>query len=305
MSICHTHTHTHTRTHTHTHTHTLQPKYTLIKDTVEVVGVERSVEFFKQTAEIQKHGGVLNADKDKKSVMSTLCECVSLIFCHRRAPGGVFFSLVKSSVSEEEKKQIFAKDNRLTAKQAKRTREAKRRKKWREKEEKQKKELQDKARKELELFRRDLSVGEEMSEKLEQSPDGNKERKGKEQRREDYEPEYTDLDDPSCQEDGELTEGWRNVGMDDNDDDFTSRITEYEHLQRKMAPSHRVEEMDTKRVSVERREGSEEVQGRRGEVWIEDEVGGTRDGVSLEEKMAAEHFERTNECDFDLGIDLD
>ena len=173
----------------------------------------------------------------------------------------MFFSLVKSSVSEEEKKQIFAKDNRLTAKPAKRAREAKRRKKWREKEEKQKKELQDKARKELELFRRDLSVGEEESEKLEQPLDRNKKRRGKGQKREDYEPEYTDLDDPSCQEDGELTEGWRNVGMDDNDDDFTSHIDEYEHLRRKMAPCNKVEEMDTKRVSVERSEEGEGVQG--------------------------------------------
>ena len=221
------------------------------------------------------------------------------IFCHRRAPGGVFFSLVKTSASEEEKKQIFAKDNRLMAKQVKR--KAQRRKKRREEEEKRRKELQGKAQKQLERFRRDLSVVEGESEKSEQTPDGRQERRRKERKREDCEPEYTDLDDPSCQEDGELIEGWRNVDVDDDDGNFASHIDEYEHLRRKMAPSREVEEVDTKRVNLERNGEDEEVQVRGSEVG---KVGRTRDGVSLEEKMAAEQFERANECDLDFGIDL-
>ena len=218
-------------------------------------------------------------------------------------------------MSEEEKKQIFAKDNRLTAKQAKRARDAKRRKKWREEEDKRKKALQDKARKQLECFRRDLSVSKEGSEQLVQSPDGNKGKREMVQSKGELEPDYTDLDDPSCHEDGELIEGWRNVGMDDGDDDFASRVSDYEHLRRKMAPSQKVEVMDSDRVNLGRSEECEEMQGRRSEKdeevlgrrsegWIVGEVGRARDGVSLEEKMAAEQFERTNECDLDFGIDL-
>jgi len=43
-----------------------QPKYNLLKDVVEVIGTERALQFFRETAEIQESGGVLSSDRDKK-----------------------------------------------------------------------------------------------------------------------------------------------------------------------------------------------------------------------------------------------
>ena len=43
-----------------------QPKYNLLKEVVEVIGTERALQFFRETAELQESGGVLSSDRDKK-----------------------------------------------------------------------------------------------------------------------------------------------------------------------------------------------------------------------------------------------
>ena len=47
-------------------TFNIQPKYKLLKTTVNVLGTEKSIELFRETEEVQKQGGVLSADGDKK-----------------------------------------------------------------------------------------------------------------------------------------------------------------------------------------------------------------------------------------------
>lgn len=197
----------------------------------------------------------------------------------------MFFSLVKSSVTEEERKRIFTKDNRLAAKRAKQLKEARRKKKWKEDEDRRKQEVQNKAQKQLERFRKELGNGNDDDQQLGHPPDRNMERRGRACRREDGELEYFDLDDPGGQEEGELIEGWRNGGCDDDYDDFAYRVGVYEHHQRKLPQSQKTDEIDSA-VSEVGRQGS------------------AGDGGSLEERMAAEQFERTDECDLDFGIDL-
>lgn len=200
---------------------------------------------------------------------------------YRRAPGGVFFSLIKKSVTEEEKKRVFAKSNRLKAKQVKQLK----RKKWIENEERKKREVQSKAHRQLELFRKEIDTNQQFG----HPPDRNMEKRGIQRKSENIEPDYVDLDDPSQQEDGEIVEGWRN-GCDDDHDDFLAHVSTYEQLQK--STSQRVDEMDLGE------EGGRSVDGGLGPSRKN-----IRDGF-LEEKMAAEQFERTNECELDFGIDL-
>ncbi|CAI8002719.1 Phosphorylated adapter RNA export protein [Geodia barretti] len=132
-----------------------ESKYMLVKSVVNVLGSERCIELFTKTAETQKKGGLLSADSDKK-----------------RAPGGVFFSLVKSNTTEGERKQIFSEDKKKLAKRAKKARED-RAKKRREEEER----VLEGAQRELEIFRQDLAVS---GEEREHPPDKNMERRWRE-----------------------------------------------------------------------------------------------------------------------------
>jgi phosphorylated adapter RNA export protein len=71
-------------------------KYMLILSAVNVLGVNTAIDIFHQTAAIQLSGGEITADGDRK-----------------KTPGGVFLSLVKSTASEEECKQIFENDKKI------------------------------------------------------------------------------------------------------------------------------------------------------------------------------------------------
>lgn len=192
----------------------------------------------------------------------------------------MFFSLVKKSVTEEEKRQIFAKSNQMEAKRQKR------RKKWKEGEERRKREVEYKARRQLKHFRKEL-VGDQQ---FGHPPDRNMAKRGLRQGRENLELDYVDLDNPSQLEDGEIIEGWRNF-CDDDHDDFLSHVSIYEQE----SQSQTVDEMD---LGEDKRSGGE-IEGvaasRRKD---------TRGGVSLEEKMAADQFEKTDECELNFGIDL-
>lgn len=212
----------------------------------------------------------------------------TLRYC-RRAPGGVFFYLIKQSVAEEEKKRIFAKNNQLQAKRAKELK----RKKWKENEERKKREMKNKAHRQLELFRKELDKGSDQQ--FGHPPDRNMEKRGMQRKGENLELDYVDLDDPSQQEDGEIVEGWRN-GCDDDHDDFLSHVSTYERLQK--SQSQRVEEMDLGE-EIHRSSGGGIVDG-----GLAASRRNIRDEGFLEEKMAAERFEKTDECELDFGIDL-
>ena len=220
---------------------------------------------------------LLMAIKSETYLLHFCALCAS--FFYRRAPGGVFLSLVKSSVTEQERKQIFAKERRLAAKE-KQAKEARRRKKWREDQERKKREVHDKAQKQLENFRKELSGGN-----FEHPPDRNMERRQKNRvQREDSKLEYTDLDHPTKRDDSELSEGWRN-DVDDWDD-FTMHVGVYKRLRKRSPHAGNV---------------------KLGGVGVEMTEEGAGEGLvksllPLEEKKAAEQFERTDQCDF--GIDL-
>ena len=192
--------------------------------------------------------------------MAKVSSCLS-----RRAPGGVFFSLVKSNTTEGERKQIFSEDKKKLAKRAKKARED-RAKKRREEEER----VLEGARRELEIFRQDLAVS---GEEREHPPDKNMERRW----REKEVVEYTDLDDPVNPEDsGELNEGWRNELDDDGDsDDFAFQLSKYQQLR-------------TKEPLSKEEDGASGAVGDSASLW--------------EEKVAADQFEETDVCS--LGIDI-
>lgn len=194
----------------------------------------------------------------------------------------MFFSLVKSSVTEEERKQIFAKEKRLAAKKEKQTKEAKKRKKWKEDQKRKKREIQEKVEKQLDHFRKELGGGEDGN--VEHPPDRNMERRQKRVRIEDTTLKYTDLDNPTEHDDGQLTEGFRN-DFDDDCNEFEMHVRVYKQLRKRSSHT------GTGKLDGEGLARSEEEKG---------SEGGLVD--HLEEKRAAEQFERTDECG--CGVDL-
>ena len=44
----------------------MQPKYKLLLDVVRALGVEKAMELFEKTAQIQEDGGMLTSQGDKK-----------------------------------------------------------------------------------------------------------------------------------------------------------------------------------------------------------------------------------------------
>ena len=241
----------------------------------------------------------------------------------------MFFSLLKSGVSEEEKKSIFAKDKRLMAKRAKQLKEAKKRKKWKEDENKRKRETEEGAQKQLETFKRELENPEDRAPLVPERerlllgigghpPDKNMEKRGRGSRGRgrEREPDYCDLDDPNSREDGEIVEGWRNGGCDDDGDDFESHIGDYENLRRNISQKYGEqeegkieEEMETGNWRTEgKRERKNEERRGRSEGGVVDGAGGrgsAREEVSSEERSAVERFEKTDECNFGINLSDD
>ena len=207
----------------------------------------------------------------------------------RRAPGGVYFALIKSSVTAEEKKIIFAGDKKSAAKKTKRAREAsKKNEDWKRKK-------MATAHKVLECFKKDLATsGKGESEQRIHPPDKNMERREKgvwKDKEELCVDDYVDLDDPTAhdgEDDGELNEGWRNDPDDDHADDYTFNLNMYKQLKRKVSPEESVGEnatgfeADFDRTKVESIKNNDE--------------------LSIEDRIAVEQFETTD--DFDCGIDL-
>ncbi|XP_064383881.1 uncharacterized protein LOC135332894 isoform X2 [Halichondria panicea] len=74
-----------------------ETKHVLVRDVVRVMGVQWSLDIFEKTVVIQETGGRMTATGDKK-----------------RAPGGVFLTLVKEQCSDEERKDIFFKEKLIT-----------------------------------------------------------------------------------------------------------------------------------------------------------------------------------------------
>ncbi|KAF6768289.1 hypothetical protein AHF37_05801 [Paragonimus kellicotti] len=74
-----------------------EPNKELISQVVHILGVERTLEFYFLTEEVEKAGGLHTADGSR-----------------RRSPGGVFLNLIKNSdsVAELEKAKIFATTKR-------------------------------------------------------------------------------------------------------------------------------------------------------------------------------------------------
>ena len=71
---------------------TLQERnHSLIEKIVYTIGVERTQEFLQKTLEIEAAGGQKTADGSR-----------------RRSPGGVFFYMVRTSLPQEERKQIWS-----------------------------------------------------------------------------------------------------------------------------------------------------------------------------------------------------
>jgi len=69
-----------------------EPNTELIKKIVSVLGIERVSEYLQKTLTIEAEGGMMTIDGER-----------------RRSPGGVFFYVVKSELSKDERKQIFPK----------------------------------------------------------------------------------------------------------------------------------------------------------------------------------------------------
>ena len=179
----------------------------------------------------------------------------------------MFFSLVKSSTTDEEKKHIFMKEKSIKRTKNAKERARKKRKKKREEEKERNRQIQEDAQRELEVFRQDLGLG---GEERPHPPDRNMERRWR--KREGY----SDLDNPVDPEDsGELNEGWRNEFDDDGDcDDFSFQLSEYQQLRRK------------------------EVRSKEKENHCDAEAKSSL----LEENVAADQFEQTDVCD--VGIDI-
>ena len=180
----------------------------------------------------------------------------------------MFFSLVKKSVSEEEKKQIFARDKILAAKRTKRAKEARRYGRDNEKKAAHK------------HFGNRLGI-KDGGERMEHPPDRNMERRGKGVWKDDDETvDYFDLDNPAANKDsdGELNEGWRNEFDDEQGDEFTLQVSMYKQL---------------------RREGTQECTA---DKTTERTEAGKGEEISVEDREAVEEFERTDDCEF--GIDL-
>lgn len=69
-----------------------EPNTELIKKIVRVLGIERVSEYLQKTLAIEAEGGMMTIDGER-----------------RRSPGGVFFYVIKSELSKDERKQIFPK----------------------------------------------------------------------------------------------------------------------------------------------------------------------------------------------------
>ncbi|CAH8516898.1 unnamed protein product [Schistosoma turkestanicum] len=75
-----------------------EPNEDLIKRTVDILGVQRALEFYYLTEDIENNGGLYLMDGSR-----------------RRSPGGVYLNLIKHSysVKKEEKKSIFLIDRQM------------------------------------------------------------------------------------------------------------------------------------------------------------------------------------------------
>ena len=236
----------------------------------------------------------------------------------------MFFSLVRSNVTEEEKAKIFSKDKRLTAK---RSRDTKRRQ-LRARQARRERETQERgAQRELERFRRELGQSSDGCSVVCGSgchpPDRNMDKRWRRERRDLVEEErYVDLDDPSneCTEEGEIVEGWRSRGGSEG----CGKGSVFERLGRQAEGREGKEEegeeegeleememessvVDVRAAVAQQLQGSSEEsggrEGRRGGVGGR-ERGEAVHGNSLEERIAAEQFESMTEWDLDFGIEL-
>lgn len=67
----------------------------LVRKAVSAIGHEECINFFKKTQKIERNGGLLTVNKQR-----------------RRTSGGIFLFLIKTSneITDEQKKTIFGKD---------------------------------------------------------------------------------------------------------------------------------------------------------------------------------------------------
>ncbi|KAL9978558.1 hypothetical protein ACROYT_G016090 [Oculina patagonica] len=80
-----------------------ESKIMLIQRVVRCIGCEKALKLFKDTKEIQKHGGMWTQERDR-----------------RRTSGGIFLTLLKNRyVTKEQSKWIFAVENELAKQKAK------------------------------------------------------------------------------------------------------------------------------------------------------------------------------------------
>ncbi|CAM9519581.1 unnamed protein product [Choristocarpus tenellus] len=87
-----------------------EPKYYLMCQVVAAIGYNKTKGILKRVSEVQKSGGMLTADKQRK-----------------RSKGGVFFTILKEYVEPKALKEIYADDNRVK-KEAYRAKQALKRK---------------------------------------------------------------------------------------------------------------------------------------------------------------------------------
>jgi hypothetical protein len=69
-----------------------EPNEALVRQVIAVLGVDRTREFLLRTQAVEAEGGLLTADGE------------------RRAPGGVFFQLVRKGIRKRERRAIFPKE---------------------------------------------------------------------------------------------------------------------------------------------------------------------------------------------------
>lgn len=81
---------------------------------------------------------------------------VLVFFLHRRAPGGVFLTLVKDSVTPEQRKEIFRIDKEIRARKVKEEKRRKANERWRKERQREVALMKQKAEWELQKFRTQL-----------------------------------------------------------------------------------------------------------------------------------------------------
>ena len=213
----------------------------------------------------------------------------------RKSPGGVFLTLVKTSATPEQRKEIFQVDKAIIARRAKQEKKRKANEWWKKERQRELAVMKQKAEWELRIFR--SQIGEDCE--AEQTLKAGLKCPRKDLNMHKRLPASALLNTERTSSSSCTAEGGLDHLMYHKENGISSRpLTPKSRTGEAMeVESSGLQDCDSRKRSHQQQHGLKAVAET-------DQSKGGRKVALAEERLAAEEFERMNECDLDFGIDL-